>query len=58
MKLLFWRKPKCKQGHKLTKNNLYYHQKKKNGKIYQECRACNLQRTHDRYMAKYHGDTK
>lgn len=58
MKLLFWRKPKCKQGHKLTKGNLYYHVKKKDGRIYKECRACNLQRTHNRYMAKRNEATK
>jgi len=56
MKLLFWRKPKCKNGHKLTEANLYYHIKKKDGRIYKECRTCNLQRTHERYVAKRQGD--
>jgi len=56
MKLLFWRKPKCKNGHKLTEANLYYHIKKKDGRIYKECRTCNLQRTHKRYVAKRRGD--
>ena len=58
MKLLFWRKPKCSKGHKLVKGNLYYHVKKKDGRIYQECRTCNLQRTHNRYMAKRNEATK
>ena len=57
MKLLFWRKPKCSQGHKLVKKNLYYYTKKKNGRTYQECRTCNLVRTNANH-AKRRGTAK
>jgi len=58
MKLLFWKKPKCKNGHKLIEANLYYYIKKKDGRRYKECRTCNLQRGQKRYVAKRQGDAK
>lgn len=58
MKLWFRKTPKCKQGHKLTEKNLYYHTKKKDGRTYQECRICNLQRSNARHAAKRHGSSK